>query len=190
MDSLKHEVNKAVETLVKGGLLLYPTDTVWGIGCDATNEQAVQRLLELKGRKPEKGLVLLLDVTGRLESYVYDVPPQAWDLIEFSEKPLTIIYDGAKNLAPSVKAQDGSIAIRITKDEFCKQVIARLKKPLVSTSANLSGQPFPASFSDIRPEILSGVDYIVNLRRQENLKSAPSTLIRLRANGRIEFIRS
>lgn len=190
MDNLKDEVKKAVEILRNGGIILYPTDTVWGIGCDATNETAVQRILQLKGRGAEKGLIVLLDVAGRLETYVKEVPNNAWDLIEFAEKPLTIIYDTPQRIAESAKASDGSIGIRITKDEFCQKIIEQLKKPIVSTSANLSGRPFPDSFLDVEEEVLKSVDYVVNLRRTEKKKNPPSTVIRLKTDGQIIFLRS
>lgn len=190
MNNLKEEVKKAVEILREGGLILYPTDTVWGIGCDATNEAAVQRLLQLKGRASDKGLIVLLDVAGRLETYVKEVPNNAWDLIEFSEKPLTIIYDTPQRIAENAKASDGSIGIRITKDEFCQKIIEQLKKPIVSTSANLSGRPFPESFADIGEEVLQGVDYVVNLRRTEKKINPPSTVLRLKNDGQIIFLRS
>ena len=190
MDNIKEEIKKTVEVLKKGGIILYPTDTIWGIGCDATNEAAVQRILDLKGRVSDKGLIVLLDFAGRLETYVKEVPNNAWDLIEFAEKPLTIIYDTAQRIAESATAKDGSIGIRITKDEYCKRVVEQLKKPIVSTSANISGRPFPDSYTDIEDEVLKGVDYVVNLRRTEKKENPPSTVIRLKNDGQITFLRS
>ncbi|MEY4602911.1 MAG: hypothetical protein RIT43_203 [Bacteroidota bacterium] len=189
MENSKEEIKNAVEVLRKGGIILYPTDTIWGIGCDATNETAVQKILDIKGRVSDKGLIVLLDVAGRLETYVKEVPNNAWDLIEFSEKPLTIIYDHAQRLAESVKASDGSIGIRVTKDDFCKKLVEQLKKPIVSTSANLSGRPFPNCYDDIEPEVLNGVDYIVNLRRKEKMSTPPSNVVRLKNDGQIIFLR-
>lgn len=190
MNEVKEEAKKAVQVMKAGGIILYPTDTVWGIGCDAGNEAAVRKTLDLKGRTSEKGLVLLLDVPGRLESFVRDVPPNAWDLIEFAEHPLTIVYDKPYNIAPSALAADGSVGIRITKDPFCRMLVEMLRKPIVSTSANVSENPFPKRFSDIDAGLLTGVDYIVNLRRNESAELKPSKVIRMRSNGQIEFLRS
>ncbi|MFN8165177.1 MAG: L-threonylcarbamoyladenylate synthase [Bacteroidia bacterium] len=184
-----NEIRKAADVLRKGGIILYPTDTIWGIGCDATNPDAVEKIYKLKNRPGQKSMIILLDVEGRLNSYVKEIPEQAFDLIEVSDKPLTIIYDGAKNLAPNLIAEDGSIAIRITGDDFCKNLIGRTGKPLVSTSANLSGQPSPASFHDIDPEIVNGVDYVVNWRQEERNNGKASSIIRIRRGGLFEIIR-
>jgi len=189
MDELADEIKICVDVLRKGGLILYPTDTIWGIGCDATDEEAVRRIFGLKKRDDSKSMILLLDNEAKLQSYVREVPEMAWDLIECAEKPLTIIYDGARNLASNVIAEDGSVAIRVTKDEFCKKLVERFRKPIVSTSANISGNPPPQSFSDIDETIPDGVDYVVNLRQHETSKASPSTIIRLRVNGQFEFIR-
>jgi L-threonylcarbamoyladenylate synthase len=189
MKELREEAKRAVQVLKDGGIILYPTDTVWGIGCDAGNESAVRKLLELKKRSSDKGLVLLLDVPGRLESFVRDVPANAWDLIEYAEHPLTIIYDKPYHIAPSALAADGSAGIRITKDPFCRLLVEQLRRPVVSTSANTAGNPFPKRFSDIDPHILSGADYIVNLRRNEQTEIKPSTVMRMKSNGQIEFLR-
>jgi len=184
----KTELDHCIETLRKGGVILYPTDTLWGLGCDATNEEAVQKIFRLKNRPGAKSMIVLLDSENRLESYVREIPEQAYTLIEYAEKPLTIIYDGARNLAQSVVAEDGSIGIRIVKDEFCKKLIERFRKPIVSTSANLSGQVPPVSFTEIDSSIRNGADYVVNLRQQEISRQA-STVIRLRKNGTIEILR-
>lgn len=189
MKELREEAKKAVQVMRDGGIIVYPTDTVWGLGCDAGNEPAVRKLLELKNRSSDKGLVLLLDVPGRLESFVRDVPANAWDLIEFSEQPLTIVYDKPYNIAPSALAADGSAGIRITKDPFCRLLSEQLRKPVVSTSANITGNPCPKRFSDIDPRVLSGADYIVNLRRNEQTEINPSTVLRMKSNGQIEFLR-
>jgi L-threonylcarbamoyladenylate synthase len=184
----KTEIENCAGVLRAGGVILYPTDTLWGLGCDATNEEAVQKIFTLKKRSESKSMIVLLDSENRLDSYVREIPEQAYTLMEYSEKPLTIIYDGARNLANSVVAADGSIAIRIVKETFCRRLIERFRKPVVSTSANLSGQPPPATFADIDAEIRMGVDYVVNLRQQDKSNQA-STIIRLRINGTIEIIR-
>lgn len=189
MEEIIAEINKCIEVLKQGGTILYPTDTIWGIGCDATNEKAVTKVYELKKRADSKSMIVLLDTESRLLSYVREVPEQAWDLIEYAEKPLTIIYPEARNLAANVMAEDKSIAIRITKDEFCKRLVGKFHKPLISTSANISGKPLPSSFSDIDKEILSGVDYIVNLRQKEKSLATPSTIIKLGLRGEFKIIR-
>ena len=189
METFREELKKALEVLKSGGIILYPTDTIWGIGCDATNEEAVKRIFQLKKRKDSKSMIVLLDNPNKLESYVNRVPETAWQFVEYSEKPISIIYDNAKNLAPSAIAPDGSIAIRVTKDEFCSKLIYQLRKPIISTSANISDQRSPQSFDEISEVIRQGVDYIVNLRKEEKTTAKPSTIIRLRENGQIEFIR-
>ena len=185
---IKDEINKCVDILKRGGIILYPTDTIWGIGCDATNENAVSKIFALKKRSDSKSMIVLLDNEVKLQSYINEIPEVAWDLIEFAEKPLTIIFDGAKNLAKNVIAEDGSVGIRITKDEFCKALIEKFRKPVVATSANISGNPSPGSFAAIDQTIVDGVDYVVNLQ-QEGSNSSPSTIIRLKSNGRFEFVR-
>ena len=145
-EELKIEIKKSLEVLKSGGLILYPTDTIWGIGCDATNAAAINKVYELKKRSDSKSLILLVENESRILSYVREVPEQAWTLIEFAEKPLTIIYEEAKNLPQEIIASDGSIAIRVTKDEFCKNLLGLFRKPLVSTSANISGDSAPSSF--------------------------------------------
>jgi L-threonylcarbamoyladenylate synthase len=186
---IETEIKNAIEVLRSGGIILYPTDTIWGIGCDATNEAAVKKIYDLKQRSDSKSMIILLDNEAKLPSYVQHVPEQAWQLIEYAEKPLTIIYSEAKNLAKNIIAEDGSIGIRITKDEFCKRLIEKFRKPIVSTSANISGENAPASFSQISDEIKRGVDYIVALRQEENKPSTPSTIIKLGIKGEIEIIR-
>ena len=183
------EVKKALTVLKNNGIILYPTDTIWGIGCDATSSEAVKKIFILKKRKLEKNFILLLDHESRLYSYVKEIPEQAWALIEFSEKPLTIIYDGAINLPPEVISADGSIAIRITRDEFCQNLIGALRKPLISTSANFSGEQAPSSFDEIDEGIIKSVDYIVNWRQTEKIITKPSMIISLRSGGQIKFIR-
>jgi L-threonylcarbamoyladenylate synthase len=186
---LKEEINKALEVLKAGGIILYPTDTVWGLGCDATNAEAVAKIYALKNRADSKSLIILIDNDSKLQSYVSEIPDVAYDLIEFTEKPLTIIYDGAKNLAKNLIGADGSIGIRIPKHDFCQQLIQRFRKPIVSTSANISGEHTPENFSEISEYILNGVDLIIDLEQESSEKKSSSTIIKLGAGGQFEFIR-
>lgn len=183
------EINKAIEVLKSGGTILYPTDTVWGIGCDATNEKAVEKILEIKQRSDVNGFIVLLDNAYKLNKYVQEVPAVAWDLIELSDKPLTIIYDQAIHFAPNVINKDGSIAIRIIKDEFCQKLIYKYGNPIVSTSANLNNQATPQHFKEISNDILKTVDFVVNWRQHEKTNPKPSSIIKLAANGEIKIIR-
>lgn len=186
---MEEDIKMAFEVLVSGGLILYPTDTIWGIGCDATNEEAVHRVYELKRRVDSKALITLLDNPIKLDYYIDEVPSLAWDLIELSEKPLTIIYDGARNVAPNLMAEDGSLAIRVTKEKFSQELCKRFRKALVSTSANISGEPAPANFDDISEEIKQGVDYIVKYRQEDTSKSKASSIIKLGKTGEVKIIR-
>ena len=186
---MKDEIKKACEVLQKGGVILYPTDTVWGIGCDATNEEAVRRVYEIKKRADSKAMLVLVDSPVKVDFYVKDVPVVAWDLIEMATRPLTIIYDGARNLAPNLIAEDGSVGIRVTSEEFSKQLCFRFRKAIVSTSANVSGEPSPATFSDISEEIKQAVDYIVQSRQTETSAPKPSSIIKLGKGGQIKIIR-
>ncbi len=183
------EIKKAVEVMRNGGVILYPTDTIWGIGCDATNEEAVKKVYEIKKRADSKALICLVDSEAKIDFYVKDVPPVAWDLIELSTKPLTVIYDGARNLAPNLLAEDGSVGIRVTNEEFSKQLCLRFRKAVVSTSANISGEPSPKSFADISDEIKNAVDYIVGVRQNEKGGAKPSSIIKLGAGGVVQVIR-
>lgn len=183
------DMNKALDTLRAGGLILYPTDTVWGIGCDATNETAVEKVADLKGRSQEKNFIVLLHNENQLESYVTDVPEVAYQLIEYTEQPLTIVYPGAKNIAPNVPAIDGSVGIRIVKHSFCEQLLQRFRKPILSTSANISGHPTPVVFDEIPAEIRGGVDYIVEYGRDNTTQHRPSVIIKLEVGGKFSFIR-
>src|SRR5689334_7183761 len=167
MSSIKTEIEKCLDVLKSGGLILYPTDTIWGIGCDATNEKAVARVYTLKERSDSKSMIILLDHTSRLSYYLERVPSQAYELMELSEQPLTLVLDGAKNLAPNLLAEDGSVGIRVVMDEFCRNLITRFRKPLVSTSANISGESSPGNFWEINEKIKEGVDYVVQLRQEE-----------------------
>ncbi len=186
---MNDEIKKACDVMYKGGVILYPTDTVWGIGCDATNEEAVKKVFEIKRRADSKAMLVLVDSPVKVESYVCDVPNVAWDLIEMTIKPLTIIYDGARNLAPNLIAEDGSVGIRVTSEEFSKQLCFRFKKAIVSTSANISGEPAPAVFSEISDEIKNAVDYIVDYRRDEQGPAKPSSIIKLGKGGVVKVIR-
>ena len=186
---MEEELKKACDIIRKGGIILYPTDTIWGIGCDATNAEAVQRIYDLKQRPDTRSMLVLIDSPEYLHQYVREVPDMASDLIALSVKPLTIIYSGAQNVAPNLIAQDGSLGIRVTREAFSQQLCRRIKKPLVSTSANISGQPAPANFSEITGEILRGVDYAVNYRQQETQKNQASSIIQLGTGGTVKVIR-
>ena len=186
---MKNEVEKALEVVKAGGIILYPTDTIWGIGCDATNEEAVQKVMALKGRSASKSLIVLVDNDTKLASYVREIPNVAYDLIEYAENPLTIVYSNAKNLAPGVINEDGSVGIRVVKHNFCQQLIQRFRLPIVSTSANISGEPAPKNFSEVSQEIIDGVDYVVNLEQEVSEEKTPSTIMKLSPDGLFTFIR-
>ncbi len=185
----EQDLSAALETLRKGGVILYPTDTVWGIGCDATNAEAVERIYAIKRRPDHKSMLVLMENPALLDRYVEEIPEVAWDLIDITSTPLTIIYDKARNLPANLVGEDGSIGIRFTKEAFSAELIRRFRKPLVSTSANISGQPAPSLFSGIAEEILQAVDYVVEYRRDETTPVKPSSIIRLGSNGRIEILR-
>lgn len=187
-EKLKEEIRNACQVLKNGGILLYPTDTVWGLGCDATNEEAVKRIYEIKQRADHKSMLVLLDDAGKIASYA-DVPDIALELIEVSDKPTTIIYPNARGLAKNLIAEDQTIGIRITSEEFSKSLIYRFHKPVVSTSANISGQPSPRCFAEISAEIKESVDYIVDFRQKETRNNTPSSIIKLGINGEIQIIR-
>jgi L-threonylcarbamoyladenylate synthase len=184
----REEILKAIEVLKKGETILYPTDTLWGIGCDATNEEAVEKVFKLKQRPKSKNLIILVESERRLQEIV-DVPPLAWELIDLSEKPLTIIYNNPRNLPKNLISEENTIGIRLTRDEFCKKLISKLNAPLVSTSANVSGEPSPKSFSSISTKILEGVDYVINLRHEKTKKYVASSIIQLSVDGKIKVIR-
>jgi L-threonylcarbamoyladenylate synthase len=186
---MQQEIKKALEVLQNGGIILYPTDTIWGIGCDATNEKAVEKVYKIKQRSDAKSVLLLIDLPQRITSYIDEFPEVAWDLIDYATKPLTIIYPNAKNLANNVIAEDSSIGIRVAKDEFCQKLINRFKKPIVSTSANVSGEAYPQNFDEISDEIKNTVDYIVDWRQDDIEKAVPSSIVKLGVNGEIEIIR-
>ena len=186
---MEEEIKKALEVLQKGGTILCPTDTIWGISCDATDQEAVEKILTIKGRDPEKGLIVLMDDEKWLNKYLKEVPAQAWDLIELSDKPITIIYDSPLGLAKNVTGTDNTAAIRICKDDFCKRLIYKFGKPIVSTSANLSGEVSPGSFHEISETIKKNVDHIVKLRQNESMRSIASSIVRIKLNGEIQVIR-
>jgi L-threonylcarbamoyladenylate synthase len=186
---MQKEIKKAVEVLRAGGVILYPTDTVWGLGCDATNENAVKKIFEIKKRTDSKAMLVLIDNPSKLQSYVDEVPDMAWDLIELSEKPLTIIYPQARNLASNLIAEDKSIGIRVTREAFSRNLCSQFRKPIVSTSANISGSATPSNFSQISDEIKSSVDYVVNFRQEEQSKPIPSSIIKLGKGNLFQLIR-
>jgi L-threonylcarbamoyladenylate synthase len=182
------DIKKALEVLKNGGVILYPTDTIWGIGCDATNEEAVQRIYQIKKRANTKSMLVLMENPALLDRYINEVPEIAWDLVEVAATPLTVIYPGAKNLAKNLIAEDGSIGIRFTKEAFTSQLIQRFRKPIVSTSANISGLPAPKNFLEISDEIISGVDYVVKYRQDDVISATPSSIIKWE-NGALQIIR-
>jgi len=184
-----NDIKNAVETLQKGGVILYPTDTVWGIGCDATNEEAVAKVYGIKRRSDTKAMICLVDSDARLQRYVRNVPNVAWDIMDLALKPTTIILDDAVNIATNLVAEDGSIAIRITHEPFSKELCYRFQKPIVSTSANISGQPAAQNYMDIAPELLEAVDYVCWSRRQEHKPHTPSSIIKLTKDGEVSIIR-
>lgn len=186
---MENDLRTATEVLKNGGLILYPTDTIWGIGCDATNEKAIEKVYSLKKRQDEKSLLILLDVADKLPDYVDEVPEIAWNLIEVADKPLTIIYPGARNLAGNLISADGSIGIRIVQDEFCKKLIHRFGKPIVSTSANISGNPWPATFHKIDHNLVKAVDYVVKHRQEDPERGKPSGILKLSVRGEVQVIR-
>jgi L-threonylcarbamoyladenylate synthase len=186
---MMEEIKRALRFLKEGKVILYPTDTIWGIGCDATLVKPVDRIYKIKQRFESKSMIVLLDQADKLTLYVEKVPAIAYDLIERYHEPLTIIYPKAKNIAKNVVPEDGTIAIRIVRDDFCRQLIDALGKPLVSTSANISGQPAPITFSKIPDAVKNGVDYIVNHNRDVIIRTKPSTIIRLQDNGEFEVLR-
>lgn len=187
--AMKEDIRRALDILNKGGVILYPTDTIWGIGCDATNEEAVSRVYAIKRRTDAKALITLVDSEAKIQGYVREIPDVAWQLIDCSTRPLTIIYDGARHLAPNLLAEDGSVAIRLTREAFSRELCLRFHRPIVSTSANLSGEPSPATFDDISEDIKQAVDYVCTSRRDDRTPARPSSIIKLAANGEVKIIR-
>ena len=189
----EEDIRRAVETMRKGGVILYPTDTIWGIGCDATNAEAVKRVYAIKQRDDSKALICLVDSDARMQRYFRQVPDVAWQLIdslkEGDTKPTTLILDGAVNLAENLIAEDGSVGIRITQEPFSKELCYRFQKAIVSTSANISGEPAAQNYGDIDPRIIEAVDYVCWSRRQEHKPHTPSCIIKLKENGEVTIIR-
>ncbi len=186
---MQDEINKAVEVLRKGGIILYPTDTVWGIGCDATNPEAVEKIYKLKRSENKKGMIILLDKVDNVARYFNRTPAVAWDLMELSEKPLTLILPNAGGVADNLIPTEKTLAVRVPDHEFCRRLIGKLGRPLVSTSANISGGDTPAGFDDIDPAIRSGVDFVVNKKYEGHPTRKPSSIISLGEGGEIEIIR-
>ncbi|WP_297509430.1 L-threonylcarbamoyladenylate synthase [Flavobacterium sp.] len=182
------EVHNAYEVIAKGGIILYPTDTVWGIGCDATNEAAINKIYELKRREESKNMIVLMNGDRMLHSVFHNIPEVAWQLLDLSEKPTTLILDHPKNVAKNIIALDNSLGMRLVKEPFCFKLMERMKRPLVSTSANISGEPTPKSFQEISSVIRNGVDYIVQLH-QDKLCNTPSTIIKLTQDAQVKVIR-
>lgn len=192
----KEDLQEALRVLRNGGVIVYPTDTVWGIGCDATNAEAVKRIYALKQREDSKSMLVLLDSPAKLNYYIADIPDAAWQLLDCSNdandemmKPLTIIYPGARNLAPNLIAEDGSIGIRITNETFSKALCEQLRHPIVSTSANISGHPSAPFFAEIEQAILDGADYVCQFRREDDCPHEPSSIIKINSDGSFKIIR-
>lgn len=185
---INQEIHNAYEVIKAGGIILYPTDTVWGIGCDATNAEAVAKIFKLKQRAETQSMICLMNGEKMMYNIFKDIPEVAWQIIDLSEKPTTLILDNPRNVAKNLIGQDNTLGIRIVKEPFCFKLMERMKKPLVSTSANISGQPTPNSFKEISPEIVKGVDYVVNLHR-EKVGGKPSTIIKLTSDSQVKVIR-
>jgi len=187
--SFEEDIKNSLITLRNGGIILYPTDTIWGIGCDATNSQAVENIFRIKSRNENKSLLILVNGDSMLDRYVREIPEIVYELTSVSDSPLTIIYPKGKNLADGVCAEDGSVGIRICNDEFCSELISRFRKPIVSTSANFSGKPSPENFVQIEKSVIDAVDYIVKYRQDDRQKQSASPVIKVELNGTIKIIR-
>ena len=185
----EEDIRNSLNVLKEGGVILYPTDTVWGLGCDAANNEAVKKIFSIKKRNESKSFIVLVDSAAMLERYVKELPDTALELIEVSDKPLTIIYPGARNLASDIIADDGSVGIRVCAEEFCSELIGRFRRPVVSTSANISGEPAPGCFSEISEHIINAFDYTVFYKREDRQKRSPSPVIKIEQNGVIKIIR-
>ena len=185
----KEDMAEAVKVLKAGGVILYPTDTIWGLGCDATNAEAVERIYRIKQRQDSKALIVLADSEAMISRYVAEVPEVAWDVIELATRPTTVIFDRGLNLAPNLLAQDGSVGIRLSREAFSSQLCFHLRKPVVSTSANVSGQPSPRIFREIIEEIRQQVDYVVRYRQDDITPASPSSVIKLGRGGEVKIIR-
>ncbi|HLF52043.1 L-threonylcarbamoyladenylate synthase [Flavobacterium sp.] len=185
---MNQEIHNAYEVIKEGGIILYPTDTVWGIGCDATNPEAVAKIYKLKQRAETQSMIVLMNGEKMMYNVFKDIPETAWQIMDLSEKPTTLILDKPRNVAPNLIAPDNTLGIRLVKEPFCFKLMEKMRKPLVSTSANISGQPTPKSFKEISPEIIKGVDYVVNLHRDKTT-SNPSTIIKLTNDSQVKVIR-
>jgi L-threonylcarbamoyladenylate synthase len=188
LENINTEVHNAFEVIQNGGIILYPTDTVWGIGCDATNPEAVAKIYALKQREESKSMICLMNGEKMMYNVFKDIPAVAWEILDLSEKPTTLILDNPRNVAANIIAEDKTLGIRIVKEPFCFKLMERMRKPLVSTSANLSGMFTPKSFKEISPEIIKGVDYVVNLQR-DKICDKPSTIIKLSNDCQVKIIR-
>lgn len=186
---MNEDIKQALEVLQRGGVILYPTDTVWGLGCDATNAEAVAKVYSIKRRAESKSMIVLFDCVQRINGYFDKIPEVAYDMMELSDKPLTLVLDGAKNMATNLIAEDGTVGVRVTSEEFSKTLCARFKRPIVSTSANISGEATPAIFAEITEKIVGAVDYVVGYRQDDNSRNKPSSIIRLASNGNVKIIR-
>lgn len=185
----EEDLKSSLKVLREGGVILYPTDTVWGLGCDATNSSSVEKIFAIKSRSDSKSLIILVDSAGMLERYVKDIPPVVFEITEVSDDPITIIYPEGKNLAPGVCSEDGSVGIRICSDDFCSELIRRFRKPIISTSANISGRPSPANFREIEAGISGSADYVVKYRQYDRQKFKASPVIKVEKNNVIKIIR-
>lgn len=188
MNDINTEIHNAFEVIKNGGIILYPTDTVWGIGCDATNEEAVKKIFALKQRAESKSMIVLVNGERMMHQVFNEIPEVAWQILDFAEKPTTLILDKPKNVAKNLISEDNSLAVRMVNEPFCYKLMERMKKPLVSTSANISGMFTPKSFKEISPEIIKGVDYVVNLHHDKICKN-PSTIIKLGLDSQVKVIR-
>jgi L-threonylcarbamoyladenylate synthase len=185
----KDDMEQAVKTLREGGIILYPTDTIWGIGCDATNADAVKRVYEIKRRQDSKAMIVLANSDAMIANHVEQAPEVAWDVVTLATNPTTVIFDKGRNLAPNLMAADGSVAFRLTREDFSSQLCFHLRRPIVSTSANISGQPSPKSFGDIADEIIKAVDYAVRYRQDDRTPASPSSIIKIGNKGEVKIIR-
>lgn len=188
MSDINTEVHNAYEVIKNGGIILYPTDTVWGIGCDATNEEAVKKVYDLKQRDDSKSMIVLMNGEKMMYNVFHQIPDVAWEILDLSEKPTTLILDNPRNVAANIIAEDKTLGVRLVKEPFCFKLMERMKRPLVSTSANVSGNVTPKTFKEISPEIIKGVDYVVNLHRDKVCKN-PSTIIKLSLDNQVKIIR-
>ena len=189
MHNFENDITECCRVMEKGSLILYPTDTIWGIGCDATNEKAVEKIYQLKNRDDKKSMIMLVADEKDISSYVDQPGKKIFDYLSSAYKPTTVIYNHAKNIAQNLISSDGTIAIRIVKDKFCESLIRQFKKPIVSTSANISGEAFPENFYAINTAIKNGVDYVVQHRQKDLMSSQPSSIIKLNTKGKVEIIR-